>query len=339
MCVHTTEPVTTDIQPILTLLQLQPHPTTVMSSLDLHADSLHELVWEVLNERPPDPVDDESKLINHEIDVPSGVSVILKSSDIGARVQDRSKTAYVFEGQFRVLQPDSLHRYMATCGVLNCITIIVNVPEGVSLMAHVTLSSVYYSLDEATFMKRGGGALQNMVDKLRDSFHGVDTSMLVVSLVGGWSLSDVCVKLKSTYFPENPVLWTFSGVLRDCVQRAFPGVKIDVSRLNMFQGVSWSARSFKTKLHAVANGHTFRMVVLDTWTGVVETQQTDITDLTGDDSVSVRVPESVVMESLVQQDAMHARITLLDQTWPHGCIPPSVLEEYIPKCPCDESDR
>jgi len=258
--------------------------------------------------------------------------VIYRDSDVGISIQDRTKTAYVFESQYRLLQANTSYQFMATAGVLNCITLIANVPRGVSLLAHVTMSSVFYSLDEAIFMNRMGGALQNMVDTLKHAFCEVDTASVTVSLVGGWKLSDYGVQLQEKYYPCTPGMWTFSGVLLDCIQRALPGVKTDVSRLNMFDGVSWADRTIQTKVKAVVDGQALRVVVLNTMTGDIETQATDLTDLVDpvdSDSITVRVPASVLVDTLIEQNVTIKRATIFSNPWPHGCIPPPVLQEYV----------
>jgi hypothetical protein len=274
------------------------------------------------------------KALSHE-DTRKPCLVIFRDSEVGISIQDREKTAYVFENQYRLLQPDAPQQFMATTGILNCIALIVNVPGGASLFAHLTISSVCYSMDEAIFIKRGGGALQNMVDTLKHVFGEEDPVAVKVSLVGGWKLADHGVKLKDKYYPCTPVMWTFSGVILDCVKRALPGVETDISCLNPFDGVSWADRTLQTKMQAVADGQALRVVVLNRTTGSIELQATDPTDLVetvNADLTTVRVPISVLVDTLRAQDAMITRATVFSAVWPHGCIPPPVLEEYVAVC-------
>jgi hypothetical protein len=85
-------------------------------------------------------------------------------------------------------------------------------------------------------------------------------------------------------------------------------------------------------MQAVADGQALRVVVLNRTTGSIELQATDPTDLvkTVDaDLITVRVPASVLVDTLRAQDAMIKRATVFSAAWPHGCIPPPVLEEYV----------
>jgi hypothetical protein len=256
-------------------------------------------------------------------------SVIYADSETGVALQDRTKTAYVFENQYRVLSPGDVHEYIATVGILNCVTLIVNVPGGFSLLGHITKASVFFSLDEAIFMKRNGGALQNMVDTLKTTFLDQDVASISASLVGGWKRTDMEDVLKDKYFPTRPNMWTLSGVLLDCIQRALPGVKTDVSRLNSCAGVSWEDRTVDTKLRAVSDGEAFRVVVMNKDTGLVEAQSTSVTDVEGGECVTVAIPSSVIMDTLVERMAMQKRADVFGSKWPHGCIPPPLLEEYV----------
>jgi hypothetical protein len=256
-------------------------------------------------------------------------SVIYADSETGVALQDRTKTAYVFENQYRVLSPDDIHEYIATVGVLNCVALIVNVPGGFSLLGHITKASVLFSLDEAIFMQRNGGALQNMVDTLKTTFLHQDVASISASLVGGWQMTDMEDVLKDKYFPTRPNMWTLSGVLLDCIQRALPGVKTDVSRLNTCVGVSWKDRTFDTKLQAVSDGEALRVVVLNKYTGLIEAQSTNVTDIEGGECVTVKIPSFVIMDTLVERMAMQKRADVFGSEWPHGCIPPPLLEEYV----------
>lgn len=255
--------------------------------------------------------------------------MIYSDSDTGVALHDRSKTAYVFENQYRLFSAETNVEYVATVGVLNCVVVIVNSPYGGSLLGHLTRSSVLFSLDEAIFLKRNGGALQNMVDALKNAFEDEDVALISVSLVGGWKKTDMDDVLKEKYFPARPEMWTFSGVLLDCIQRALPGVSTDVSRLNLFEGVSWADRTVDTKLQAVSDGQAFRIVVLNIFSGLVEIQSTNLTDIDGGECVTVEIPASVVADMNVERMVMHKRAMVFASSWPHGCIPPPVLEEYV----------
>jgi hypothetical protein len=268
-------------------------------------------------------------VLSHPCDLGAPRLVIRGDSFLGLSIQDRTKTAYVFENQYRVLPSGTPYNFMVTTCLLNCIAVIANVPGGVSLLAHISIASVYSSIDEAAFMRRGAGPIQNLIDSFRRVFEDVDPATVTVSLVGGWGLSDFGTKLKTEYYPYEPSLWTFSGVLIYSIQKALPGIRLDVSRLNMFDGVSLSNRTIYAKLRAVATGQAFRFVILNTISGDIDTQTTDLDDITGDITTSVRMPASVINDTLAYQEASYQRSVVFGEPWTHGCLPPPILEEYV----------
>jgi hypothetical protein len=258
-------------------------------------------------------------------------SVIHFESPVGVALQDTGKTAYFSEAQFKSQKPGDPHRYLATIGIANCISVFVHSVDGTVFGAHLNLVSMYYSLEEVKFVNPHGVVFQNMSDELEALFKDIDPSDITVSLVGGWRKADFGTKLKETFYRSQEHMWTFSNVVVKCIEDALPGVKIDKSKLNSFDGVSWENRTPQTKLKCAIAGEMFRIAVIDTHTGKVDVQTTDISDLTGDSTVGVCVPSSVVLSSLRHLVHMHTRIANFKKMVYNGEVPESVLKNCTDK--------
>lgn len=62
---------------------------------------------------------------------------------------------------------------------------------------------------------------------------------------------------------------------------ALPGASIDTSLLNRFDGIEREDLTPKNRLRCIREGQGFRVVALDSHTGKVETQTTDVADCGG----------------------------------------------------------
>jgi hypothetical protein len=259
-------------------------------------------------------------------DIVKNAAVIHRESPVGVALQETGKTAYFSEAQFKSQKPDDPHRYMATIGIANCICVFVHSVDGTSFGTHLNLVSMYYSLEAIKYVNPNGTVFQNMSDELKSLFKYVDPSDITVSLVGGWRKADFGTKLKETFYRSQKSMWTFSNVVVKCIEDALPGVKIDKSKLNCFDGVSWENRTPQTKLNSAIRGQMYRVAVMDTHTGKVYVQTTDISDLTGENTVGACVPPSVTLASLQHLVAMHARIANFKKMLRAGEVPESVLQ-------------
>jgi hypothetical protein len=259
-----------------------------------------------------------------------GVRTVGIKSDslLGVALQDRDRTAYFSEAEFRVVKSNSDHRFLATSGILNCICVFVRSVDGTSFGAHLNLPSLYYSLEEIKFVRKDGVVFQNMCDKLQELFSGVDVSKISISLVGGWTNADFGSKLKQDYYKSQEKMWSFSDIIITRLQGALPGVAIDASRLNYFEGISWEDRNPYTKLKCIVAGEAYRVAVLDIDTGVVHVQVTDLSDLTGDTTDGVVVPSHALLSSMKGLTAMHYRIANFRNALYSNVIPASILTEY-----------
>jgi hypothetical protein len=266
---------------------------------------------------------------SNPVDTSATASVIPYESSLAKVIGDVNMTAYVPESQFRVLHACDTQYLLATTGILNCIAVFASLPGGSALCAHISPSSLEYSLDEIKFLRRGGLLFENMVDCLKRTFAGVNNADITINIVGGWRLADTYPKLEEIYYRKHPDKWTFSSVVLGCMKDALPGAKIDVSQLNRFDGVSWVDRTVFSKMKRVAIGEAFRIVVLNTRTGMIDVQTTDITDLTGEQSVGVSIPECILNESVGHLSEMNRRIDKFRNKLFEDEIPPPVLHEFV----------
>ena len=257
---------------------------------------------------------------------------ITPESRIGNALHDMHKTAYFSEAQFRFLEIGSTPQYLATTGVANCLAVFVSSPTGPSFGVHLNLVSMHYSLEEAKV--KGGGVFQSMVDVLQRAFLCVDHSAITVSFVGGWINADLGTKMKQKYQRKQEHMWSFSGIIVDCFKNAFPKAKMDTSRMNLFHGVSWERRSPKTKLKSIIDGDAYRFVVLDTHTGAVHVQRTNLGDFCVGKGIGVMFPNSVLISSLKDLTDMHSRVAEFYNTINHVEGHQSILKEN-----CGESDE
>lgn len=255
-------------------------------------------------------------------------SVIPSNSPLADLLNDVNMTAYVPESQFRVVHACDTP-LLCTTGVLNCIAVFVSIPGGAAFCAHVSPLSFKYSLQQMKFIRPGSVLFENMVDCLKKIFANVNHSDITISLVGGWKLADAYPKLQEIYYRKHPDKWTFSSVLVACVKDALPTAKIDISQLNRFDGVSWEDRTAFSKMKRVALGEAFRIVVLDTWTGVIKVQTTDLTELTGDKSVGVCIPRCILENSMRHLDEMYSRVHKFKNKLFADENPQPVLHEYV----------
>ena len=231
---------------------------------------------------------------------------------LGIALNDMETTAYFSESQFRVLNHESQYRYLATTGVANCLTVLAHTPMGATFGAHLNLVSMFYSLEEAKV--RGGGVWQNMLDAMKQAFDGVKNEDIKIFVVGGWMKADFGTKRKQAFQRTQDHMWSFSGVVLDCLKTCLPGASIDTSNMNIFNGVSWEDRTQKTKLKCIIDGHAFRFVVIDTHTGVVYTQTTNLGDFCAGKGSGVMFPETVMISSLNDLSEMHKRVQKFNDT-------------------------
>ena len=237
---------------------------------------------------------------------------ITADGPLGMALNDMETTAYLSEAQFRVLGIGSQYRYLATTGVANCLSVFANTPTGCSFGAHLNLVSMFYSLEEAKV--HGGGVFQNMVNAMKKAFGGVNNEDIAIFVVGGWMKADFGTKMKQAYYLKQAHMWSFSNVVLDCLKNALPGASIDTSRMNIFNGVSWEKRTQKTKLQCIVDGDAFRFVVLDTHTGVVYVQKTNLGDFCFGKGSGVMFPENVMISSVNDLAEMHERVTKFKDT-------------------------
>ena len=230
------------------------------------------------------------------------------------------------------MENGSNFQYIATTGVANCLAVFVSCPNGPSFGAHLNLVSMYYSLEEAKV--KGGGVFQGMVDALHQGFLFVDHSEITVSFVGGWINADLGTKKKQNFQLKQGDMWSFSGIVVDCLKSAFPDAKMDTSKMNLFHGVSWENRSQKTKLKSIVDGDAYRFVVLDTHTGAVHVQRTNLGDFCLGKGTGVMFPNSVLISSLKDLTDMHSRVAEFHNTINNPEGHQSILNEN-----CGESDE
>ena len=265
-----------------------------------------------------------SNAISSETDLVEDMNEIKSDGPLGLSLNDMKKTAYFSEAQFRILDAESSYRYLATTGVANCLAVFASTPTGPSFGAHLNLVSMYYSLEEVKV--HGGGVFQNMVDALKKVFSDVENSQVTISVVGGWLQADLGTKRKQAYERTQEHMWSFSSVVLGCLETALPGATIDTSRMNQFDGVSWEKRTQKTKLKCIIDGQAYRFVVLDTHTGTLYVQRTNLGDFCLGKGGGVMFPDSVMVSSLTDLAEMHARVANFKYTCDTGDTHESVLK-------------
>jgi len=222
-------------------------------------------------------------------------SIITPDSPLGSALQDRESTAYFYEAQFRALHPGSKQRFLATTGLYNCIAVFASSVGGRAFGAHIDQEALHSSLYDINVRGQGGMILENMSRAMQRVFRDVDNTRVTISLVGGWKKADFVKDLQETYFPEEEDMWHFSAVVRRCVEEALPGASIDTSRLNVFDGLEFDQCTTRNKFRCTRQGQAFRVVVLLSNTGRIETQTTDETDLTAEfGPTGPQVPISVL---------------------------------------------
>ena len=255
------------------------------------------------------------------------IAGIAHDGPLGIDLHDEKKTAYFSEAQFRTLDVTSTYRYLATTGVANCLAVFASTPTGKSFGAHLNLVSLYYSIEEVKV--HGGGVFQNMVDALKTSFQNVEPREISVQIVGGWIQADLGTKGKQKFERTQKQMWSFSGEVIECIKQALPGAKIDTSKMNIFQGVSWEKRTQQTKLKCIVKGDAYRIAVLDSHTGNVYVQRTNLGDFCTGKGCGVMFPEWVLISSLTDLAAMHMRVAKFKKTLAAGVGHESILQEYI----------
>jgi len=250
-------------------------------------------------------------------------------------LQDPTRTAWVYEAEFRTLDATSQHEYLATVGIMNCISVVVSHPSsGVCFMAHVNPPAVLTCVEQrARNPQTSERILGDMCCTLRDLFAGHAMSDVKVALIGGWTEADSLPMLERLNPTHAALRWNFSSVVHEAVQTALPDAFIDCVHLNRFPGVSWCNRTRSNKLAAIIRGHAFRVVVLCRTTGQVELQTTDISDLKeGGCANGCPVPAHALIEGMHRlrhaNERMRAFLVALDAgTPPLAVMAQAGLEE------------
>jgi len=239
-------------------------------------------------------------------------SAIATPGEMMWALQDPARTAWVYEAEFRVLGAASQHEYLATVGVMNCITVAASsAVTNTCFMAHVNPPSILSSTQEqhARSPAEPVRVLGAMCDTLRDLFADHAMSDVRVSLIGGWTEADMLPMLKQLNPAHAEACWNFSSVVHGAVQDALPNALVDCAQLNRFPGVSWCNRTRSNKLTAIIRGHAFRAVVLCKATGQVGLQTTDISDLREGGRVQgCPVPAHALLEGMQRLHHMNERI-------------------------------
>jgi hypothetical protein len=269
-------------------------------------------------------------VITDALEDPTGLtqtSEIDPESSLGVALHDTGATAYFSESQFRIIEPSSTYRYIATTGVANCLAVFVSTPNGPSFGAHLNLVSMYYSLEEVKL--HGGEVFQNMSTALKKAFDGVEASEITASVVGGWTQTDNGTKRKHNFERSQGRVWSFSSIVLDCLHNSLPGITVDTSKMNQFKGVSWEDRTQKTKLKCIVNGEAYRFVVLDRQTGIVRLQTTNLGDFLPDKGGGVMFPPRVLVSSLEDLAGMHSRVERFRRMAKRGGAPDSILQQVL----------
>ena len=277
---------------------------------------------------------------------------IPEDSLVGLALDDPDLTAWVGESQFRFIQPGA-QVLVATPSVYNCITVFASCPGGPTFGAHIGPAAFEYGVAEHTIRRRisGGGSpiFKGMSDALKKGYKDVRNSDITISLVGGWALTDPLTQ--DVKFYKKQKIHTFSAVVLKCLRDCLPGARIDVSRLNRFNGVSWKDRTVHTKLLATARGETYRLAAIETESGKIWLQTTDITDVNSfmvegskpgtfelqtidttkasrDTDGTVRVP-SEVADFIQEYTETNRRVHKHNAERRRNEIPEPVLHEYV----------
>ncbi|KAJ1483697.1 hypothetical protein T484DRAFT_2021386 [Baffinella frigidus] len=289
---------------------------------------------------------DEARASTGEGDVPP--STIAATSPLGIALQDRELTAWFHEAEFRALLPGAPHRYLATHTVLDRVAVFASA-DGRAFGAHVNPPALHASLFELSVRGRlnhtagceggrdhaagcgGGVILENMSRAMQRVFRGVDPREVTISLVGGWTKADLHPELRDKYYPHEEAMWRFSAVVRRCVEEALPGAVIDTSLLNRVDGLAREEYTPKNRLRCVRQGQAARVVVLDSHTGRVETQTSDVADLRCVEkyvSPGVMLPESVMVDSLRHDEEMRGRADTFRQSPGRGEVLSPIMIQY-----------
>jgi hypothetical protein len=256
-------------------------------------------------------------------------SIIEEGSMMGTMLQNLDVTKYVHEAEFRFLHPGGVAQYLATTSILNCIAIFVHSSDGIVFCAHLCPAVMITAVFETECIRRDGIVFPHMMKRLKHVFNHVKPSQLCISLVGGWSLADQYDKLKD-FYPNDKEMWTFSSIVHKFISDTVPGSFVDVSHLNRFEGLDWADRTTVQKMERVALGEAFRIVAIDSTTGTVSVQTTDMCDLQCTQGVGVNVPSTVMVESIEHLEQMHQRYHSFNFGWDMGDpVPEPVLQEYI----------
>ena len=273
----------------------------------------------------------------------TGALSIQRTSLIGVALQMNEHAAYTPEGQYRFVQPGE-HRFLATCAICNCIAVFVTSPGHTSFCAHINPPSLVYGLQELKFRRQIVGGVvpifKTMSHALTTAFNDVENSEITVSLIGGWKLADKMNGVNiDTYFKKDKTLRTFSSVVLKCVNDALPGAKIDTSRLNRFNGVGWEDRTAFSKVTKMAQGESYTVAALDTYTGRIHLQTSSPTDMLPENTDAMQLPAEAspcfTIPIAVLEDAyMHYVETdkrMRDQNTSllNRKIPEPVLHEYV----------
>jgi hypothetical protein len=267
----------------------------------------------------------------------TGALSIPRHGLLGMALEDLELTAYVPEGQFRFVQPDT-HQFLATFGICNCIAVFVNSPGQAAFCTHINPQSFEYGLDELKFRRQVSGGVvvsifKTMSDALTTAFKDVKNSEITVSLVGGWKLADIHPRMNlEKYYKQDKTLRTFSAVVLKCVKDALPGAKINTSCLNNFDGVSWADRTPYSKLKKMAQGQSYDIAALDTHTGQIHLQTSSFAHMvethaeSGDDFMLPEIiAEGAYMHNVDGDKRMWDQVASIS----NKKMPAPVLHEYV----------
>jgi hypothetical protein len=260
---------------------------------------------------------------------------IPRHSFVGMALQDLKLTAYVPEGQYRVVQPNA-HRFVATFGICNCIAVFATCPGHTGFLAHINPASFESGLKELEYRTMTGGGrfvsiFKTMSDTLTNAFKNVKNSEITVSLVGGWKLTDKPDNLDiKKYYKKDKKVRTFSAVVLKCVKDALPGAKFDESYLNSFNGVSWRDATKYSRMLKMSQGESYIVAVLDTQTGEIHLQTSSIADWIDDGSDDgFDLPEDVQNDAYMHFVETSRRIRDQNRSIFNNRMPTPVLHEYV----------
>ena len=280
-------------------------------------DGMHETIQAVVKHVRCTPENDSSYAY-----------VIEAAGVMGMTLHDTEKTLYVYEAEFGFILPTSKFQVIATTCLINCVAIFVSSPGGTGFCAHISPSSMECSMQEAYEMRKDGLMFADMGLRLKKVFNSIKRSTIRISLVGGWRLADNFATDDATRSVRPGSVTSFSSAILEFINNIFPGVVVDTSRMNQFPGVSWTDRTPFSKLERVGRGQAFRIAAMDTASGTVFLQTTDISDLTtGDQVVGTRVPLSIAYEGTNRLEQMHLRTTFFTNWTNSNSVPQPAMKE------------